>query len=60
MAQDKPVSAYATHTGTGWAATDKHGRTWSVNADTAANIEADRSNRNENKGNPHSLAVSTC
>lgn len=51
---DKPVSAYATHTGTGWAASDKHGRTWLVDADTAETIEADRSYRNENKGKPHS------
>lgn len=50
---DKPVAAYRTATGTGWAATDKHGHTWSVDMATAEAIEKDRANRNSEKGKPN-------
>ena len=43
----KPIGAYATETGagTGFAAYDKHGHTWSVEADEAAKLKSDRTTR---------------
>lgn len=49
-----PIGAYATDTGTGWAAYNKHGQTWSVSTEDADTLEHDRNTRNVNAKKPAS------
>lgn len=48
--QEKLIGAYATSTGTGWAAYDKHGFTRPISSDEAAELESDRNGRNASAG----------
>lgn len=51
---NKPIGAYRTEGRTGWAAYDKHGRAWSVDAATAEELESARCARNAKAGKPTS------
>lgn len=48
------IGAYPAENETGWAAYDKHGRTWPVSERDAAEYETDRANRLEAAGKPQS------
>lgn len=50
---NKPIGAYATEQPDGWSAYDAYGRTWKVDEETAAQLETERANRNENTQRPH-------
>lgn len=45
---NKPIGAYATEKPDEWVAYDAEGKTWGVDEETAAQLEADRDNRNQN------------
>ncbi|WP_123619072.1 hypothetical protein [Phaeobacter piscinae] len=38
VTQPKPIAAYRAHTQSGWAASDKFGKTWPITADEAAEL----------------------
>jgi hypothetical protein len=48
----KPIGAYQTETGTGWAAYNANGQTWQIEANDAAALENDRKSRNSNATKP--------
>lgn len=53
MSQDQePIGAYRAHTKSGWAAYDKDGVTWEVDAQTAEELEAQRIANNAKAGKP--------